>query len=241
MKKNLILIITLVLFVLSINLGAAKVVFGSFPIPLMVVDNNNGVFISLTKAIAKEAGFEFAISIKPTKRIVGEFIEGKITVLFPALESMFPSKKTFLKSSENIYIKQDFVFTKKGATVLKTIKDLEGKKVGVTRGYPYVKELMANKKIHFQIVGKDEMNAKKLIAGRIDAFVVEEKSGLKSFQNAGLSDKFQYDKATPLSKQDVYYAFHNTEKGKKLELVFSATLKKLKENGTFAKIMSKTK
>jgi len=241
MKKRVFLIFTIVLLVLGLNLNAAKVVFGSFPIPLMVVDNNNGVFVELTKAIAKEAGFDFTVSVKPTKRIATEFMEGKIDSLFPALNVMFPTGKAPLKSSENIYVKQDFVFTKKGSPILKTIKDLEGKTVGITRGYPYAKELMANKKIKFQIVGKDEMNAKKLIAGRIDAFVVEEKSGLKAFELAGLNGKFQYDKTTPLSKQDVYYAFLNTDKGKKLEAAFSAALKKLKGNGTFAKIMSKAK
>lgn len=240
MKKFSVSIVVLILLVFSINLGASKVIFGSFPIPLMVVDNNNGVFVELTKAIAKEAGFELEISIKPTKRIGGEFMEGKIDSIFPALDVMFPPGKT-LKSSENIYVKQDFVFTKKGLPILKTIKDLAGKNVGITRGYPYAKELMDNKNIKFHVVSKDEMNTKKLIAGRIDAFVVEEKSGLKAFANAKLDGKFQYDKAVPLSKQDVYYAFQKNEKGKKLEATFSAALKKIKENGTFGKIMSKAK
>ncbi len=240
MKKFSIFIVVLVLLVFSLNLGAAKVIFGSFPIPLMVIDNNNGVFVELTKAIAKEAGFELEISIKPAKRIGGEFMEGKVDSIFPALDVMFPPGK-ILKSSENIYVKQDFVFTKKGSPILKTIKDLEGKNVGITRGYPYVKELIDNKNIKLQIVSKDEMNTKKLIAGRIDAFVVEEKSGIKAFSNSGLNGQFQYDKTVPLSKQDVYYAFQNNEKGKKLEAAFSIALKKIKENGTFGKIMSKAK
>ncbi len=129
--------------------------------------------------------------------------------------------------------------SKKGSKILRTIKDLEGKKIGITHGYPYVMELIQNKRIKIESTKTDEMNAQKLVHGRISAFVVEEKSGLKAFMNLGLLGKIQYDKKTPISQQDVYFAFQNNGKGKKLSKLVSKVLKSMKKDGTFGNIMKK--
>ena len=72
-----------------------------------------------------------------------------------------------------------------------------------------------------------------------DAFVVEEKTGLQAFKDLKLIDKIQYDQATPLSKQDVYYAFPANDIGKMLAPKVSVAMNKMKADGTFGKIMSK--
>ncbi len=242
MKKSFFITLLLAVFILSVNcFGEDKIKFGSFPIPLMVVDSQNGVFIELSRTIAKKGNLKIDIKIKPPKRIITDFMKGKVDVLFPALDIFFPKGKEPAKSSELIYVKSDYVFTKKGSKMLRTIKDLEveGKKVGITRGYPYVLELINNKKIKLELTKSDDLNAKKLVRGKIRAFVVEEKSGLKSFMNLGLSSKMQYDKRTPMSRQDVYFAFQNNAKGKKLSKLISKVLKSMKKDGSFGNIMKK--
>ncbi len=219
------------------SFGAEKIKFGSFPIPLMVVDEQNGVFIELTKTIAQRANLEIDFLIAPPKRTVGAFLANKIDVLFPALDINFPEGITPIKSKELIYLKTDFVFTKKGTRMLKSLIELEGKKVGITRGYPYARELINNNLITIDVANSDDLNVRKLMKGRIDAFVVEEKSGLASFAAEGKKDDFQYDPAVPMSKQNVYYAFQNNEKGKKLENIVSKVLGEMKQDGTFDKIM----
>ena len=74
--------------------------------------------------------------------------------------------------------------------------------------------------------------------GNIDAFVVEEKSGLKAFLDAGFIDEIQYDRHAPLSKIDVYFAFQNNEEGKKLSLTISNILREMKQDGTFERIIN---
>ncbi len=218
------------------SFGAERIKFGTFPIPLMVVDEQNGVFIELTKTIAQGSNLDIEFIIAPPKRTISDFLENKIEVLFPALDVSFPVGIKPIKSKELIYIKEDFVFTKKGNPMLKSLKDLKGKKIGITRGYPYARELTDNDQITVDVANSDELNVRKLMKGRIDAFVVEEKSGLKSFENEGIND-FQYDPDVPVSKQDVYYAFQNNENGKDLANILSKVLGLLKQDGTFNNIM----
>jgi polar amino acid transport system substrate-binding protein len=218
-----------------------KMKVGTFPIPLMVIDQNRGVFIDLVKEIAQRTGIEMEIIIAPPNRIIQDFVDGKIDMFFPGLDVSFPVGHKFIPSPELIYVKKDFAFTKKGNPLLKSISELEGKKIGITRGYPYVRALIDNKKIQIEVGDTDEINTKKLIAGRIDAFVVEEKSGLKAFENTNNMANMQYDVNAPLSSQNVYYAFQDNTMGKNFSAKVSQTLANMKQDGTFAKIMSSAK
>lgn len=221
--------------ILASHVALAKetVKFVTFPIPLMVENKDKGVFVDLAKEVARRAGFDAEVAVVPPPRAIGDFLEGKADALFPALDVNFPDTSKFFRS-ENIYEKKDFAFTKKGGAQLTSIADLAGKKVGITNGYPYVKELTENKSIRFQPTQTDEQNAEKLRDGRIDAFVVEEKSGLKAFEKTKSSDAIQYDPAKALSTQSVYYAC----KSKELADRISKALADMKSDGTFAKIMS---
>ncbi len=240
MKKSILVLICLFYAFVFVPtcVVAEEYAFGSFPIPLMVIDSDNGIFVELTKRIAKEAGLSVIIKVDPPLRTQNNFQKGKIVGLFPALDAMFPPGAKF-ERSDSIYLKQDFVFTKKGSKILKTLADLNGLKVGITRGYPYARKLTEAKGFKIEEANTDEFNAKKLIAGRIDAFVVEEKTGLQAFKNAKLIDEMQYEPATSLSKQDVYYAFPANDIGEMLAPKVSAAMNKMKADGTFGEIMSK--
>ncbi|MCC7152616.1 MAG: hypothetical protein IT501_11455, partial [Rubrivivax sp.] len=52
--------------------------------------------------------------------------------------------------------------------------------VGITLGYPCVKEVAESKDFTVAPAADDVTNMKKLGAGRLDVFVVEERSGLKA-------------------------------------------------------------
>ena len=240
--KNSFLALSMLSFLISINCFAQeKIVFGSYQIPLMVVNEQNGIFVELVNAIAKRANWDIDIVIYPVKRTLKRFLNQKIDVLFPAVDAFFTRGTNLVKSSELIYVKTDFTFTKKGEKLLKTIADLKGKRVGITLGYKYDDALMADSSISFVIALSDQINAKKLVRGNIDAFIVEEKSGLKAFLDSGFIDKIQYDKHTPLSKKDVYLAFQNNEEGKQLSLTVSKILREMKQDGTFERIMNLVK
>ncbi len=218
-----------------------KIRIGTFPIPLMVVDSENGVFIDLTNEILKRAKLDAEIVVLPPKRTMLYFNTKDVDVVFPALDVFFATGIEYTKPSEIFYVKEDFVFTRKGDDLLRIIPELEDKYVGITRGYAYAPELLGNPFVKIELVNTDEQNAQKLIAGRVDAFVVEEFSGLKAFKDLGLEDKVQYDPTTPLSRQDVFFAFQGTDDGKALSDRFSEALRAMKNDGTFDQIMSQVK
>ena len=209
---------------------------GTFPIPLMVESSTKGVFVELTQAIAKEAGLSIEIIVAPPKRTIKDFGNGKLQGLFPALDVTMP---VAFERSNSIYVKRDFAFTQSSKPKVTSIAGLAGKKVALTAGYPYAKEVSSASGALFSTATDDPKNIKKLLSGRVDVFVVEEKSGLKAIQGEGAASKIHYDSASPLSKQDVYYAFQKSGKGKEWADKFSAALEKLKQNGQFAAIMSK--
>lgn len=212
------------------------VVLGAFPIPLMVESGDKGVFVELTKEIAKRAGIQLEISVAPPPRTIQNFEQNKLEGFFPALEITIP--KAFARSI-SIYAKRDFAFSQKGKN-LTSIADLEGKTVGLTRGYPYTKKLTDNKKITIDFAVDDVTNMKKLSMGRIDAFVVEEKSGVTAMEQAGVKN-VEYNKDKVLSEMDVFYAFQKTPDGEQLAKKFSQALEDMRKDGTFQKIMSKAK
>ena len=237
MRKWFALALTAAL-VFSVSAAWAKTIkMGTYQIPLMVVNKDKGVFVELVKAIAKRAGDQLDIIVAPPKRTVGGFASGNLDGFFPCLDVML---KGDAAKSAPIYIKMDYAFTRSDTPKISDLKALEGKTVGITIGYPYAKELLTNKKIKLEQAESDVLNMKKLSKGRIDAFVVEEKTGVKALQESGAAN-IHYDKGKALSKQEVYFAFQPNADGKALAEKFSKALADMKADGSFGKIMSKAK
>ncbi|MCD4674800.1 MAG: transporter substrate-binding domain-containing protein [Desulfobacula sp.] len=207
----------------------------TFPIPLMVESSNKGVFIELTKKIGEKSNLDISIQVLPAKRAVNEFKNNKFDGIFPGLDILFDQE---ISPSTEISIKEDFAFTRKESPFITTIQDLAGKKIGITLGYPYAKQIIANKSLNLENSKNDVLNMKKLSAGRIDVFIVEEKSGLKALDFSGVSN-IVYPAGKSLSKQKVYYAFQPDSTGKQFASKISKALLSMKKDGTFGAIMSK--
>lgn len=216
-----------------------RIIFGTYPIPRFVLDKYQGVFIEVTRQLAKRAELDIEIRMMPAKRVIDHFQNQQMDVLFPGLDSYFLQEFNPITSSECLFVKADFIFTKKGTPLLNTIKALEGKRVGITLGYPYVKELLCNDLIILENAPADENNFKMLLSGRIDAFVCELITGRQAAIDSGAIDFIQYDGVKPISKQWVYYAFQNTELGKRLADIVSRTLGEMKRDGTYFEILSR--
>lgn len=109
--------------------------------------------------------------------------------------------------------------------------------MGLTFRFHYGAELVQNKKIKFEFAPDDFINMKKLAEGALDAFVVEERSGVNAMQLMGVKN-ITFDKSVPVSTQDVYYAFHDTLEGKRIAKIFSRAIQEMRGSGDLRKIIT---
>ena len=205
----------------------------SFYIPLMVESRDKGVFIELVKEIESRIPHTIDLTVYPANRTLNYFHKSRVDGFFPALDVMVQKE---IQRSTPIYIKQDFAFVRAGSRLPKNISELRGMKVGLTQGYAYSDDLM-NVQAQFIFAHDDVSNIRKLDLGRLDVFLVEEKSGIKALKLSGVSD-ISYDSQHPLSQQDVYFAFQNTDKGYEYAKMFSDSLADMKTDGSFVRIMA---
>ena len=225
-----------VLVLLSLKAHAEKpttIKLSTFQIPLMVESPTKGLFIALTKEIARKQKLQIQIEMMPVAKSLLAFSSGEVDGFFPA-HDLSVSKDA--ARSILFYEKIDYIFYRKDHKPLITIKDLEGKKVGLTFRFTYPSTIMNNKRVNIEYAPDDIENMKKLGNGDIDAFIAEERSGLKALELSKMSN-VSYDKKTPFSKMSVYYAFQNTEKGKKLAQDFTQAIESLKSSGVYDQII----
>lgn len=166
----------------------------------------------LAKEMARRAGVEPTFMIYLTKRAMQHFSQGQITVLFPVVKEKFPASFKYSRTHEPVFTKRKYIFTLKSESLLNSYSELKGLRVGVTRGFSYSKELTAYSNSlgenHVELfkVNDDAIGARMLLVGRIDAFLAEETSGKKAFQNLDSIGLVQYDQASPVGVQDVFFA-----------------------------------
>jgi len=216
---------------------ASRIDFATYLIPVHVENAQQGLFVELMREVGATARFQNVhIEVMPAPRALRSLMTGTHDAVFPALDIFFEPGQPRVRTAEAIDCKEDFVFTARGAPLLRSLADLRGKVVGITHGYPYSREVMAASGYTLEVAVSDELNIRKLAAGRIDAFVLDEKTGIKAAKALGLSDAIQYDSLAPVSRQDVYVAFQPNERGRELAGRASEALRQLKANGRYQAI-----
>lgn len=226
-------LVIIYVLIAALSAEAKPIVLATFDIPLMVVSEDEGLFVKLTRTIAKKENLDIKIVVYPTSKARLAFSNKQVDGFFPAVDLYMPQKYS---KSDSFYQKVSYVFYRT-ENPLKTIKDLEGKRVGLTFRFNYGAELVSNKKIKFEFAADDVTNMKKLDDGSVDAFVIEERSGLKALQLIG-SKNITFDKSAPVSAREVYYAFQGNAEGKKLAKIFSQAIQEMRRDGSLEKLFS---
>lgn len=230
---------SVVLFIMMCSPGMAQedspAVLGTFTIPKMVESEEKGLFIDVVREIETRIGQQFTIKILSPKRTIKAFEDGEIFGFFPGTEGRVRQIKNVVTSLV-FYVKRDLIFSKKGVS-LTSIEALEGKKVGVTSGYIYAQELMSNPNITFVKSDSDAISMKNLAIGRLDAFVVEEFSGLTALEDCDCADDVTYDPTAVIASQAVSFAFQATEQGRALAEEFSMAIREMKHDGSLQRIL----
>lgn len=240
MIKKVFLFLTALIFATGLYVNAGeKITATSFYIKIMVETPVTGAFVEIAQTAAKRAGMDLAVTILPPNRMGKDFLENKYNMLFPALDVQFPDMSKIIRSTALIDIKKDFAFVRIDDPIVKTIAELKGKRVGLTKGYPYVKALTDSKDFTVDWGESEQNNMEKLAKGRIDVAIGDRRSAWDACRKAGIDNKVKFDDKASIVEQEVYFAFHNDAQGAALEKKFSAAVKSMQDDGTFGAIMNK--
>lgn len=210
--------------------------------PFESVDTANGseiigFDIDLAKAVAKELGYKLEIKNQDFNGLIAALGSKKLDFVMAGMVDT-PKRRKQVDFSKTYYQSFQVVLTRKGQNI-KTMEDLRNKKVGVQLGS--TQEALAkkvNKTIPMNIQTWDKLNemVEAMRAGKLDAIMTVDTvaygytSKDKEFQQfkADIEGKKQYD---PISA--VF------PKGSKLTAEFDKAMKKLEENGTKDKLITK--
>lgn len=217
----------------SLKDAATSIELVTWPIPLMTEGPNKGLFFELVSEIQRRSKKKIKVTLQNRGQALVDFSNGKYHGVFPA--HALSTTKGAYKSSP-FYLRKDFIFYQKSKQLTK-IQDLEGKKVGLTFRYTYDPQILNNRKIRFEYGDDDFSNMKKLGEGKIDAFIVEEKSGRRALQQSGYSN-ITYDSKQPLGSLAVYFAFEESAQGERYQRLFNKYLEDMKKDGFLDRLFS---
>lgn len=191
MKRLLILLIGLVVSgPAHASTLALDIVCDEWP-PYQTVDQNGnlgGFSTDVVNAVLERMNVKVnSLIVYPWKRALTNLQTGKCQALFSAnftqerTEFAWYPKEPLVESLWVIWVKKDSCHTYTGFSALK------GKKVGVVRGYSYTEEFWSFLTTHnvYEQANSDEINFKKLNAGRIDYAAAELWNGSQILKTLG--------------------------------------------------------
>jgi len=178
---------------------------------------------------------DFAVVLKPGKRIRYEFQGKQFIGYFPDHEHLVkPSCRT-----ESFFEKKIIAVTRKNtAIVITSVKDLEGKRIGLVRGYSYGTEITQNPKIKIDYVDYDRENIKMLLKGRFDVFIGDSLSTVAAIRESGEAEQMVFDVSKPLKVMGVFFVFQDTKEGVMLCEQISEAIRSMKKDGMLQKIIA---
>jgi len=206
--------------------------------PFMYEKNGSpaGVYPALFSAVFAKMGTDAKLEAKPWSNALTELDGGKAGVGGIYKNAERAKKFDF---SEPVFVEKLIVYTNKSKPIaFKSIADLNGKVVGVIRGWSYGDEFDNARKsnaVKVEEAADDVQNLEKLNAGRLDAVVAVEEAGtallkLGSFSHVVASP-------TPLATNSAHLAFNKNANKAELLAKFSATIDQMKKSGEYAKVV----
>lgn len=144
--------------------------------PYQYVDKSGhltGFSVEVAKRVLAVMGYKADIDLLPWKRAIDGVAHGDYHMIISV--NMTEDRKSFLNYPKEPLIVTQWAAYTSGQPVLK-IEDMDEMAIGVVDGYSYTPEYLAfieTKKGRTEKVVDDESNLKKLVAGRLDAFVAD--------------------------------------------------------------------
>jgi polar amino acid transport system substrate-binding protein len=205
--------------------------------PYQIRENNrvSGFSTKIIETVFERMGIAIGnINIYPWKRAITMLEKGNADALFSVNLTgsrtgfAFYPEETIILSPWIMWVREEDGFG------FGSFDDLLGKKVGLVRGYSYTPELWNFVKKHcsYEEVSDDEMNFRKLNAGRVDIIPAELGNGLYIIKKLSLKKIVPLMK-NPVKTDGLYIIFNKNNVKKSLVDRFSDELKKLKQESVY--------
>ncbi|MEM7816494.1 MAG: transporter substrate-binding domain-containing protein [Candidatus Aenigmatarchaeota archaeon] len=145
-------------------------------------------------------------------------------------------EELYLWHQPPLFIAKSYFYAKSNSSyVINSIDDIVDKRLGLTQGYGYGNSIDTNYELNKIYSKTDEILIKKLIADRLDLIILYDK--VADYLIKKLNVKGQIKPVGVSETTELYLAFSKKHPdGKKYCEIFSRGLKKIIENGTYAKI-----
>lgn len=257
MRKRIGLLVLILYLILNlagvgyaVDKGSVTIVTKAWPPYIMKNEKGNptGFDYEISKAVFDRMGVELKFKFYPWKRSIKLAQLGRVDgILDISLKDSrqefmyFPKEHLSMSSSVLFYkknsfnAKEQFETNDEGFILL---EELKGYTIGYTLGYNYGFYFEESNLFEKQQAESDRLNFKKLLANRIDLFLINKNNGLYKAKKMGISNQISYIEEK-FSGGPVYLAFSKKSVDKKLVRKFSNELKRFKKTKQYDKIRAK--
>ena len=242
MKKKLFVTMLLLLTVVGIAFATPiKIVTSPWP-PYEYNDNGQlkGTDVDVIREAFSRMGIPVKIEIFPWSRCLQMVKSGAAEGIFTLSKSSKREKFLTYPNEPINYSENVFFYNKKKPFDFDgTMESLKGRMVGTTRNYHYRDDFVKSNLFKRDAADSDMAGIRKIANSRDDLFICDKLVGSHLAKQAGVLSKLSYVKKS-LSKREMYIAFRkNNPKNVQLVKDFEKTLKSMKKDGTYNKILRK--
>ncbi|MDK2126686.1 substrate-binding periplasmic protein [Parachitinimonas caeni] len=202
----------------------------------------NGINVDMLVEAAKRLSIPLEIKEMPWKRVEFELQKspaGEVECAFAF--SRTPAREQYMEYTNVVMQRTEYVlFVRKGAGI-KGLKDLEGKTIGVRRGFRQpdaIAEGAANGRFQTEEAGSDTSNFQKLSLGRIDAVMINFDVGMYMLKEMGLAGSIQ-PIGPSLFHLDNFLVFGKGKGLSHLIPLFDREFERMQQDGSYARIRAR--
>lgn len=241
MEKKLFVLISILLLCVSIANGQERVLrvdCDEWP-PYQLEQGGviTGYSAEVVREVFKAMDQPIEFNLFPWKRALMRIRSGDSDAFFSV--GLAEERELFAYYPEEPVFETDWVLwaRKKAGLKFDSWDDLEGKRLGLVRGYSYTKEFWREIKARtiYEEALSDEINFKKLQLGRVDYIVAESGNGYYLHKKLGLKDIIPL-RIKSIKNDKLYILFNKNNVTEEFVYRFSEELKRIKTTSSYQAI-----
>ncbi|MGI8351929.1 transporter substrate-binding domain-containing protein [Niallia circulans] len=194
-----------------------------------------GFDIDLAKALSEKLGYQIQVKDMDFSGLISALQSGKVDLVLSGM-SPTPERAENVDFSDVYFTAKDLVVTTKDSNI-KTVQDLDGKKVGVQLGSiqeDAAKEIAKTVKVTVENRDRIPQLIQEIKAGRFDAAIIEDVVAKGYLNKEDTLTSFPAKEANEDAGSAIAFP-----KGSDLTEKFNAELKKMKDSGEIDKLVVK--